>query len=58
LQVNHIKLVARGGTDSKRNLQTECEKCHSKNPYHGKLRKELKKRKARERAKRSALTRP
>lgn len=39
LQLNHIRMVARGGSDSTLNLQLECDRCHEKNPGHAHIRK-------------------
>lgn len=53
LQTNHIRMVARGGTDAKTNLQSECEECHARNFKHGHmLKKKVLKKKA-DKAKRS-----
>lgn len=38
LQLNHVRMVARGGTDSGGNLQLECDRCHSKNFKHDHIR--------------------
>lgn len=53
LQVNHIRMLARGGTDSKLNLRSECDECHAKNFKHDHIRKRKALKKNAARAKKS-----
>lgn len=39
LQLNHVRMIARGGSDSTNNLQLECDRCHEKNFKHDHMRK-------------------